>query len=268
MFDSSVEHIQEVMRNTDGVAPSQGVFVFGMHKGGSTMLHKFTNLYTKKAGIKSISIGGELFGIGVGDHAFTQNRGLSGLLNEKFVFYGFRYVPAFMLLDKSRFLNSRAVLLIRDPRDCVVSAYYSFRKSHVVLSESDTDAAQQVLRERRIHQQTSIDDYARSEMHRFVEELTHYAYFAHENLKVFRYEEVVFAKEPFFKEVIAHLELPFDKDAFASALTEIDVIPTEERQNEHIRQVVPGDHRNKLKPATIETLNSRFEQVLKLYGYL
>ena len=35
---------------------------------------------------------------------------------------------------------------------------------------------------------------------------------------------------------------------------------------EHVRHVTPGDHRNKLKPSTIEQLNRIFADVLDVLG--
>jgi hypothetical protein len=35
----------------------------------------------------------------------------------------------------------------------------------------------------------------------------------------------------------------------------------------HKRCITPGDHRRKLKPATIDALNLRFESILTKFGY-
>lgn len=40
-----------------------------------------------------------------------------------------------------------------------------------------------------------------------------------------------------------------------------------ESTGQHIRKVTPGDHRDKLDQATIDTLNSAFEAVLRRYDY-
>lgn len=36
----------------------------------------------------------------------------------------------------------------------------------------------------------------------------------------------------------------------------------------HKRRIAPGDHREKLKPATIDVLNHRFEEILNRFGYV
>jgi hypothetical protein len=46
-----------------------------------------------------------------------------------------------------------------------------------------------------------------------------------------------------------------------------DVIPTVEKQDKHIRQVHPGNYKAKLKPDTIERLNTSLAGFLTHHGY-
>ena len=231
------------------------------------MLHDFMETYIRQSKIKGISISDKLFHKGVSDEQYGTDESLLSLLNEKFVFYGFRYVPDFMLSNKSKFLNKRAIVLVRDPRDCVVSAYYSFLKSHVIPSEFESDAAKLVREERKLHQTSSIDDYALSEIHRFVEELCGYAYFAHENLRIFRYEDIIFNKRDFFRKVVNHLGLHWNNESFEFAVQTVDIIPDKERPDQHIRNVRPGNYKEKLRKSTIHLISQHYGQVLALYGY-
>lgn len=252
-------------KRTVSIAPC---FAFGMHKGGSTMLADFLNIYTGMANMKSISISDLLFQKGVGDDNYRNDYRIKDVLDEKFLFYGFRYVPEFILANKAKFINSKSIILIRDPRDCVVSAYYSFLKSHVISSGDETDAAFVIRQEREKHAETSIDDYALSEMYRFVGELCGYAYFMHENALLFRYEDIIFDKRNFFMKVVGHLGLSFQEKAFETALGRVDIVPTQEQADKHIRSVKPGNHREKLSQEAIRELNRRYSEVLSLFGYI
>lgn len=259
--------IQEAMNEARRVPTRQPVFVFGMHKGGSTMLADFFKIYTKLLDLSAISISNTLFHKGVGDEAYRNDAKICDLLDDKFVYYGFRYVPDFMLANKARYLNRKAIMLVRDPRDCVVSAYYSFLKSHVVASESGTDAALSIQKERDEHAQSSIDEYALSEMIRFVEEMCDYAFFMHENARLFRYEDIIFDKRRFFTEALEHLGLPLVSTSFEQALKRVDVLPDKEQADKHIRSVKPGNHVEKLSKETVAELNRKFADVLTLFGY-
>lgn len=259
--------IREAMDEARRVPTRQPVFAFGMHKGGSTMLADFFNIYTKRLDHSAISISDILFYKGIGDETYRNDAKICDLLDDKFVYYGFRYVPDFMLANKARYLNRKAIMLVRDPRDCVVSAYYSFLKSHVVASESGTDAARSIQKERDEHGQSSIDDYALSETIRFVEEMCDYAYFMHENARLFRYEDIIFNKRQFFTEALEHLGLPLVNTSFEEALKRVDVLPDKEQADKHIRSVKPGNHAEKLSKETVLELNRKFADVLSLFGY-
>lgn len=264
---ASVAIIREAMNELGRTPTSQPSFAFGMHKGGSTMLANFFNIYTKLTDLRSISISDTLFLRGIGDETYRNDYDISELLDNKLVYYGFRYVPDFMLANKARYLNRKTIVLVRDPRDCVVSAYYSFLKSHLVRSEAGTDAALIIQKEREDNLHTSIDDYALSETIRFVEEMCSYAYFMHENARLFRYEDIIFSKRPFFTEVLKHLELPFVETAFERALKSVDILPETEQVDKHVRSVKPGNHLEKLSKETVSELNRKFSDVLSLFGY-
>jgi hypothetical protein len=262
-----VSLIRDVMnqeKRTGVVRPS---FSFGMHKGGSTMLADFLNIYTGMANTRSISISDLLFQKGVGDDMYRNDLRIQEVLDEKFLFYGFRYIPEFILANKAKYINTKAVILIRDPRDCVVSAYYSFLKSHVVLAGDETDAALAIRKEREEFACASINEYALSETVRFVQEISGYAYFMHENAMIFRYEDIIFKKREFFMKVVAHLGLPIHEKAFETALGRVDILPAQEQKDKHIRSVKPGNHREKLSQETIAELNRKYSEVLSLFGY-
>ena len=248
--------------------PARASFAFGMHKGGSTMLHTFLAIATARSNVRAMSASNILFRAGVSDTAYSHNANLLPLfLQHRAAYIGFRFIPMFMLRNKGAFLNHRAVVLIRDPRDCVVSAYFSFLKSHVVSANLASDSAQAIQIERARYQGTGIDEYCLNEMGRFVREINGYLYFANENTRLFRYEDIIFSKRSFFASVVEHLELHITADAFDEALLSVDVIPEKERVDAHVRNVTPGDHRLKLQAATIEELTQRYSDTLELCGY-
>ena len=50
-------------------------------------------------------------------------------------------------------------------------------------------------------------------------------------------------------------------------MADVDVIPSKERSDEFVRRVIPGDHRDKLTPTTIDLLNHHFADFLTTFGY-
>jgi len=53
----------------------------------------------------------------------------------------------------------------------------------------------------------------------------------------------------------------------AKVAADNDVRPATEEVGKHIRKGAPGDHREKLKPETIDALNAQFRDIGQRYGY-
>ena len=86
--------------------------------------------------------------------------------------------------------------------------------------------------------------------------------------KIWRYEDVIFSKVLWVKDMLRFLGMePPPADVLSEIIRPFDVFPDDEKPEEHIRQVKPGDHKAKLASATIERLSERFAPVLKMYGY-
>jgi hypothetical protein len=87
-------------------------------------------------------------------------------------------------------------------------------------------------------------------------------------LTAYRYEDVALDKHPWITSLTKRLNLALPQPLLDSILTAVDVVPSEECPTTFVRRVVPGDHREKLAPGTIEELNSRFGDFLHSFGYI
>lgn len=177
-------------------------------------------------------------------------------------FYGFRYLPSYLTdLDLSRF---KKILLIRDPRDILVSLYFSVLKSHIVTKG---EVAKQMLQERQAAARLNIDEYVMKNMEYFIRRFRDYRRLEDDRLKLYRYEDVVFKKYQWIQDILAFLELELGEKTIQEIVESYDVFPMHEDPALHIRQVTPGDYKQKLKPDTIEILNQQFKETLDHYGY-
>ena len=266
-MSANLDFLESHIEGLSGQALPMPCYVFGMHKGGSTMLDNFFDVYCRVAKLRSISISDLLFRKGVSDDDYSADNSLVQLFEHKLLFRGFRYIPGFVLSHKYRFVDRPAVALVRDPRDCVVSAYFSFLKTHVITSGADSDAAARIQAERATHSQSTVDEYAEKEIQRFVGEIEGILAFAHPNLMISRYEDMIFQKAPFFRRVIEHLCLPWHEKAFERALAHVDVFPESERPDQHIRNVAPGNYKQKLSAVTIERISHQAREILAALDY-
>jgi hypothetical protein len=245
----------------------------GIHKGGSTMLHDFLQIYLNNPGktyhYSRLDIPSVLFhSLGLTDEEFDDVDLIPRFLttNQSCCFFGWRNIPMSFLRYKSALSNFPSVVLIRDPRDCVVSAYYSFLKNHCLPRNHNSTAAKEIIEEREKSAGMSIDQWALKNVARFTNELSRIALFMHHNMRIYRYEDIWESKGEFLSSVIGNLGLPFSEPAFQNAFDRINIAPGTDRRG-HVRQGKPGDHRAKLSPETIDQINLRYQSLLSFFGY-
>lgn len=159
-------------------------------------------------------------------------------------------------------IDIRRIFQLRDPRDILVSEYYSFGWIH---TENRFGEKEQLLREKIKRQ--SIDDYvleAGGATDDLVKRLNHLARNANQgNVTIVRYEQMVEDFPNWLWQVM--LPFGFDKSSkvdrfkhqkyrwkYARAFQA-------DKTRQHKRNVKPGEHRIRLKPDTIRELNRRFQ---------
>lgn len=155
----------------------------------------------------------------------------------------------------------KKIFHLRDPRDVLTSLYFSNAYSHRIHNE-------QHAIQRPLTQQMSIDDYVIRRASAFKDRYT--SYIQHIDGSTFvKYEDMV-TRFPFW---VCNFLQPFgfdDVDDIGNYL--IDKYQNEftvESENiyNHKRQIAPGDHKRKLKPQTIDQLNSMFSNVMQVLDY-
>jgi hypothetical protein len=267
-----VESALEQLQQAPGKATDTPKLVLGVHKGGSTMLHNFMRGYCRQAGIRHFSLSNYLYQAGVADAEWDRRHELMRLQSQNAVHFGFRQVPLYFLSNKSYFSQYPSIALIRDPRDCVTSAYFSFLKSHAAPEDSgrsalSTTASDNLKAERERYKDSSIDEYCVNEYPRFTQELARVAAFANCNTRIYRYEDIIFNKREFLLDALAWLGIEVSAKEFDNALERVDVVPTDEDPSRHIRSVTPGDHKQKLKQETQDSITEQSRNLLELFGY-
>jgi hypothetical protein len=86
-------------------------------------------------------------------------------------------------------------------------------------------------------------------------------------VKVFRYEDVIYAKRKWAADICAHYGWDVSAQSLDEAVAEIDVFPDAERPADHVRQVHPGNYKKKLKPGTIRWIEDALDDQMAFFGY-
>lgn len=174
--------------------------------------------------------------------------------------------------------GDRAVLLMRDPRDCMVSGYYGFLRLHGGGLDNPF---------RQIFYDMGIDAYVLEHMlPRYVRAVDDYIALQAQipQITVLHYEQMVTDFPGWLGAFLDALAMPHRLrlrerlrhrrpwltakrvllDRHSAGFTP----PDAEDIDSHKRQMLPGDHIRKLKPETIATINATMGPQLRAFGYL
>jgi len=233
-------------------------YFFSFHKSGSTLLDNLISEYCSIVGIPFFSIFNSAFDIGIPTREIQKDT-LVCFSDEGMMYLGFRHYPVFDL-DLG---GSQVVLLTRDPRDMLVSMYYSIVKSHVLPKENS-----KFLKIRQAAEQMNIDEFVLEKVTGYVNTFQKYQQkLQADNLITYRYEDVIYEKQDWLRDMVEKLGLPLDKKIIKKVVAKFDIFPKQEDEYEHIRQVHPGNYKLKLRAQTIEVLNTKLKEFLNHYNY-
>lgn len=164
----------------------------------------------------------------------------------------------------------RLVLVVRDPRDVLVSSYFSIAFSHVSPGEN-SDKREEFAHMRARAQASTIDEYVMAESDRVLANYERYQRLLtdrYPSAYVTKYEHMTSDFAGWLKALLNYCDLDIPMSLFDSLVQDHEAKrPREENVRQHTRKGQPGDHLEKLQPDTIAVLNSKFAPVLEAYGY-
>jgi hypothetical protein len=245
-------------------AKRNSVFVFSLHKAGSTLLNKIVGQASRQCGLPTLNIPNQSVQQGVMENRLTQQAVGPVFMQDGYAFGGFR--APYDFVPREALNGRRKVLLVRDPRDMMVSLYFSVRFSHAIPPTGE--ARRRYVAIRNESSTIDIDDFVLSDRCRFLaNNYRAYKPLIDKDWRVFRYEDVIFSKRKWVYDIASHLGLELKEDRLNRIADQNDVRPSDERLNEHIRQVTPRNHLKYLKPETISALNVLLADILEQYEY-
>jgi hypothetical protein len=239
-------------------------FVLGVRKSGSTVLSNMITALAKAHAFGVMDFG-RMFQAGMVPNDWRFDQELASLVRGGNVYLGLREFPMGLRLSP-KFVSSPKILLVRDPRDALVSLYFSNAYSHPVPKEGF--AREFMLKRRDDALSEGIESIVLKSARSMAHTMLEYApLLADAHLKLYRYEDVIFDKRRLLESIGGHFGWPVDAQAISRILAWADVVPTAERPREFIRRVRPGDYREKLSKPAIEKLNTILADTLTTFGY-
>jgi hypothetical protein len=247
----------------DAGAPA--FFLFGVRKSGSSIANSMAASLAKMNGVNYVDVAGRLFERGVSVAAWQNDPGLGALLHGGNLYAGFRNAPS-GIAGHPMVRGSRQALLVRDPRDALVSEYFSNAFSHSIPEEGEARAMMMAERSRAL--KAEIGPYVRRMAPRMRDTLREYLPFMdNPGMRIYRYESAILDKRWFMQDLCEHFGWQVSAQQLSLILGWADVMPAEENPTEFVRRVTPGDHLEKLDAETIAALDAVLAEELRRFGY-
>ncbi len=244
-------------------------FAFGVRKSGSTLLNRVMNFLSRKNGVNPVDMPGTFFRYGFSAQDWTRTD-LSGVVTPGNVYIGFRSFPSNMTAS-AHYAAAKKVFLFRDPRDALVSQYFSDAYSHSLPSrdtETGAKAAEAFEKRRTEALALDVEAYVLKHAKAIDQTLIAYAPMLNEpSCLVLRYEDCVFQKKRMIHKILQHFDWTCPPGAVEALMKLVDEVPEQEDQERFVRRVIPGDHRAKLSPEAVRKLSHQLRESLRLYDY-
>lgn len=255
------------------------------------MFFSYIKAVCKLLDIKNVSLPDSVWGSG-GDlqSACYSPDDADTLYAAPIVYWGNR--EAVRTLSQASLSRSYMFMMLRDPRDCLVSMFYSFFGGHAAPGYLSGEGKESWLKEmKKRREYADIDAYVLERAPGYYENIREMLSFAKRTKRhrIIRYEDYIHDKIGLCSQIhdaLSELEhtrlglgvisLPrmlrcsfpgLRTAAIKRIASKHDVMPTTERPGQHVRRALPGDHRTKLRPATIGRLNDVFGSTLAEYSY-
>ncbi|MEQ9315629.1 MAG: sulfotransferase domain-containing protein [Henriciella sp.] len=242
----------------------ESIFFMAPHKSGSVLFYNLVDELAAAAQKQTFALEPQLFGQGV--PLIDCPLEVTQLLEQPGLYNGFRTL--WLLPYVRGFREAKKLLLVRDPRDICVSYYFSVTQSHTVPEKGSVRS--KLLNQRSEARDMNIDRFIRSGRCDFV--LNNMMAFKrvteqYENCHIFRYEDVIFQKQQWAQQIADLCGLEVSPEAVAEIAARHDIRPDDERPDQHVRQVSPGNYKRHLRPETWQVIEKRFKPLFDYFDY-
>lgn len=186
-------------------------------------------------------------------------------MKETGVYYGIARGP--YVSDMPVLYRLKVIVQVRDPRDCLTSAYFSLKTSHV--PPIDPEKLKQFMERRKKLETLDINEYVRQQADeyrnrlRILRELVQ----RHDDVLVLKYEDMVERTEQWLEQIALFVDQPITSALRTKLGGKIDFSVDKEDISKHKRQVSPGDHKRKLSEKTIREISDTMADEMAFFGY-
>ena len=171
-------------------------------------------------------------------------------------FFGPLRHPGYLDLVKN-IDDYKILLILRDPRNMLISLYSTIRYNHLLPFASAKDRERMLVDRKKASEQT-VDQFVLEHSTFWLRRYKLYCekLIGRENVLFIKFEDLVSGMENNLNNIVSFLKLNPDPKKVTNIINQSKK-----------KQIIPSDYRRKLKPETIQSLNQEFSQVLRILGY-
>jgi sulfotransferase family protein len=241
----------------------RGIGFVTMHKAGSVFVDQVLSRLVLSAGFEHVDLALQAFQIGSREHLYCTAHAHE-LARPRCYFGPFRgpYIRKMRGLDRLRL-----VAQVRDPRDCIISLYYSLRYSHPAPSLGP--AKENYERNLAFTQSVALETFARKQARQYavrMQVLQDMLQRAQHSI-LLRYENMVSSPLEWLSLLCEFLRIDPSPQIADWVSKEMCTNGILEDVSRHKRQVFPGDFRRKLSASMQDQLTSMLRPHLDAFGY-
>jgi hypothetical protein len=250
------------------VSDAPSVLAFSMPKAGSTLLFGILRMLCPAAGLVFFSTENHFFDRGVPAEKRPPETARL-FLPTGYCYGGFRSCPRYAIPILP---TARTVVLVRDPRDMIVSLYHSLQQSHRIPDGAEAGGQPHFMqRAREQARRSTLDEHCLHSVNSYAAQFEAYlsqGLLWRENVAVYRYEDVIFRKREWIEDMCRWFGWSVPERRIATALERFDIVPEKADPTRHVRQVKPGNYVDALSPESIRMVNGRLGAYMRIFGYL
>jgi len=253
--------------------PHQSIVFFTIFRGASSYVSDLLWILAHEKGVTPIDLEGYFWDAGeLQRDLCTRNEGAKAIYKQKGYLYGpFRiFNGPFRIYSEGipSLENYKVILMLRDPRDVLVSTYFSTAYSHPMPRRNQSEANRlRAAREETLRM--TIDEYVLKKADtvsdiylRCCQELLNKSY-----VLFVKYEEMISDFESWLDKIVNFVEFHPRSEVRDKIVRRANFQVAEENVYIHKRQVTPGDYQRKLRAETIKALNVKFHEAMEKLFY-
>ncbi|SHN06880.1 Sulfotransferase domain-containing protein [Cyclobacterium lianum] len=248
---------------------NQSLIHFTLNKTASQFIKSILNRLASENNLVPINLNDYSFYTQI---PFFDHLSVSQMSKYKDVFksQGFMYSAFGGMLNGVDLSGFNILLTVRDPRDILVSSYYSMAFSHEIPPFSSSKR-EFFIKKRERALALSIDEYVLEECDNVFNRYLNYKKFLldkYPSVKILKYEEMVCDFNSWIFQLEMKTGYKFCEKTRKNIIDNQLSQKSSENKNKQKRKGISGDYKIKLKESTINKINNKYFDILKDFGYI